>query len=296
MNATKRGLGRGLDALLAGRESPEPLEGRLKQVPIDLIRRNSGQPRRHFGESELTALADSIRKQGILEPVLLRSVGESAYEAYEIVAGERRWRAAQQAGLTQIPALIRDVDDAQARAVALVENMQRVDLRPLEQAEGLYQLMSEHHLTQQAVSEAVGLSRAKVANLMRLRTLEPEVKALLEAGDLSEGHSKVLLGLSEGSQISAAKEVVMRALSVRQTEALVDRLRSADVGDAAKREDKDPDTLMIERELGEHLGAKVSIHTGKRGKGRLVIQYSSLNVLDGILRRIRTGSQSSSAH
>ncbi|MCY4277087.1 MAG: ParB/RepB/Spo0J family partition protein [Gammaproteobacteria bacterium] len=289
MNAAKRGLGRGLDALLAGREAPEPLEGRLKQVPIDLIRRNSDQPRRHFGEDDLAALADSIREQGVLEPVLLRPAGEGNYE---IVAGERRWRAAQQAGLTQIPALIRDVDDSQARAVALVENMQRVDLRPLEQAEGLHQLMSEHSLTQQAVSETVGLSRAKVANLLRLRALEPEVKSLLDAEQLSEGHAKVLLGLSEGLQIRAAKEAAMSALSVRQTETLVNRLRKSETEDLDQREDanKDADTRILERELGERLGAKVSIRTGKRGKGRLVIQYSSLDILDGILRRIRTGS------
>ena len=289
MNAAKRGLGRGLDALLAGREAPDPLEGRLKQVPIDLIRRNGDQPRRHFGEDDLAALADSIREQGVLEPVLLRPAGEGNYE---IVAGERRWRAAQQAGLTQIPALIRDVDDGQARAVALVENMQRVDLRPLEQAEGLHQLMSEHSLTQQAVSETVGLSRAKVANLLRLRALEPEVKSLLDAEELSEGHAKVLLGLSEGLQIRAAKEAAMSALSVRQTEALVNRLRKSETEDLDKRENtnKDADTLILERELGEHLGAKVSIRTGKRGKGRLVIQYSSLDILDGILRRIRSGS------
>ncbi len=289
MNAAKRGLGRGLDALLAGREAPDPLEGRLKQVPIDLIRRNGDQPRRHFGEDDLAALADSIREQGVLEPVLLRPAGEGNYE---IVAGERRWRAAQQAGLTQIPALIRDVDDGQARAVALVENMQRVDLRPLEQAEGLHQLMSEHSLTQQAVSETVGLSRAKVANLLRLRALEPEVKSLLDAEELSEGHAKVLLGLSEGLQIRAAKEAAMSALSVRQTEALVNRLRKSETEDLDKRENtnKDADTLILERELGEHLGAKVSIRTGKRGKGRLVIQYSSLDILNGILRRIRSGS------
>ncbi len=289
MNAAKRGLGRGLDALLAGREAPDPLEGRLKQVPIDLIRRNGDQPRRHFGEDDLAALADSIREQGVLEPVLLRLAGEGNYE---IVAGERRWRAAQQAGLTQIPALIRDVDDGQARAVALVENMQRVDLRPLEQAEGLHQLMSEHSLTQQAVSETVGLSRAKVANLLRLRALEPEVKSLLDAEELSEGHAKVLLGLSEGLQIRAAKEAAMSALSVRQTEALVNRLRKSETEDLDKRENtnKDADTLILERELGERLGAKVSIRTGKRGKGRLVIQYSSLDSLDGILRRIRSGS------
>ena len=299
MNAAKRGLGRGLEALLAGRESPEPLEGRLKQVPIDLIRRNPQQPRRHFDENDLATLADSIREQGVLEPVLLRPAGErnknkthetyeshESYESYEIVAGERRWRAAQKAGLTQIPALIREVDDGQARAVALVENMQRVDLRPLEQAEGLYQLMSEQGLTQQAVSEAVGLSRAKVANLVRLRALEPEVKTLLDEGHLSEGHAKVLLGLTEGAQIKAANEVAARALSVRQTEALAHRLQRAGADGPSTSEEKDPDTLILERELGERLGAKVSIRTGKRGRGRLTIQYSSMEVLDGILGKL----------
>ena len=286
MNAAKRGLGRGLEALLAGRESTEPTEGKLKQVPIDLIRRNADQPRRHFDESDLASLADSIRGQGVLEPVLLRSAGDGVYE---IVAGERRWRAAQQAGLREIPALIRDVDDSQARAVALVENMQRVDLRPLEQAEGLYQLMNEHGLTQQAVSETMGLSRAKVANLLRLRTLEGEVKTLLDRGELSEGHAKVLLGLSGGQQTVAAKSVVEKQLSVRQTELLVGRLRGAGeeaLSKPAQREEKDADTRILERSLSERLGAKVSIRAGKRGRGRLVIQYSSLAVLDGILGRL----------
>ena len=287
MNAAKRGLGRGLEALLAGREGPESEEGRLKQVPIDLIRRNENQPRRHFDETELAALADSIRQQGVLEPVLLRGAGEGGYE---IVAGERRWRAAQRAGLRQIPALIRDVDDRQARAVALVENMQRVDLRPLEQAEGLYRLMGEHGMTQQAVSETVGLSRAKVANLVRLRALEPDVKTLLDQGDLSEGHAKVLLGLSGGAQAQAAKAVVEKHMSVRQTEVLVNRLRNSGDDEGGKQAqlelEKDADTLLLERELGERLGAKVSIRTGKRGRGRLTIQYSSLAVLDGILSRL----------
>lgn len=284
MNAAKRGLGRGLEALLAGRESLDAPEGRLKQVPIDLIRRNDDQPRRHFDEAELTALADSIREQGVLEPVLLRSGAEGNYE---IVAGERRWRAAQQAGLTQIPALIRDVDNRQARVIALIENMQRVDLRPLEQAEGLNRLMDEHGMTQQVLAESIGLSRAKVANLLRLRALEPEVKSLLDREELSEGHAKVLLGLSLGAQISAARDVVDRQLSVRQTEALVDRVRSGGAVGTTAKPAQDPDTLILERELGERLGTKVSLRANKRGKGRLIIHYSSLASLDGILRRLQ---------
>ena len=284
MNSTKRGLGRGLDALLGGREHSEASEGKLRQVPLDLIRKSRNQPRRHFDETELTALADSIRHQGVLEPVLLRSSGE---RGYEIIAGERRWRAAQKAGLTHIPALIREARDQEARAMALVENLQRVDLRPLEQAEGLHSLIREHGMTQQALSEAVGLSRAKVANLLRLRALETEVKALLDDGSLEEGHAKVLLGLSGARQVRAAREVATRQLSVRQTEALVSRLRQSGDGEGKQQATKDADTEALERELGERLGARVTLNTGSRGRGRLVIQYSSLAVLDGILRRLK---------
>lgn len=284
MNTTKRGLGRGLDALLGGREHSEAPEGKLRQVPIDLVRRSRNQPRRHFDEAELGALAESIRQQGVLEPVLLRGSQE---RGYEIIAGERRWRAAQKAGLKHIPALIREARDQEARAMALVENMQRVDLRPLEQAEGLHSLIREHGMTQQAISDAVGLSRAKVANLLRLRALETEVKALLEDGSLEEGHAKVLLGLSGGLQVRAAREVATRHLSVRQTEALVNRLRQSGDGDGKKEASKDADTEALERELGERLGARVTLKSGSRGRGRLVIQYSSLAVLDGILKRLK---------
>lgn len=285
MNTPKRGLGRGLDALLGGREHAEAPEGKLRQVPIDSIRRNSDQPRRRFDETELAALTDSIRKQGILEPVLLRGSGE---RGYELIAGERRWRAAQKAGLSHIPALIREARDQQARAMALVENMQRVDLRPLEQAQGLHSLVREHGMTQQALAEAVGLSRTKVANLLRLRSLESEVKAFLDDGSIEEGHAKVLLGLSAGRQVRAAREVVERGLSVRQTEALVNRLRQGTDGETSKRASKDADTVLLERELGEQLGTKVTVSAGSRGKGRLVIHYSSLEVLDGVLKRLKS--------
>ncbi len=284
MNPPKRGLGRGLDALLGGREHGEHSEGKLRQVPIDLIRRNRTQPRRRFDETELGALADSIRQQGVLEPVLLRSVAD---KDYEIIAGERRWRAAQKAGLTHIPALIREVQDRDARAMALVENMQRVDLRPLEQAEGLHRLIREHGMTQQAVSETVGLSRAKVANLIRLRSLEAAVKALLDDGSLSEGHAKVLLGLSGGLQIQAAREVAARQFSVRQTETLVNRLRETEHAEAKKQSGKDADTEALERELAEQLGTRVTLNAGSRGKGRLIIHYSSLSVLGGVLKRLK---------
>ncbi len=289
----KRGLGRGLDALLAGREHSESAEGKLRQVPIDLIEQNRQQPRRHFDAAQLDALADSIRQQGVLEPVLLRSLKDGRYE---LVAGERRWRAAQKASLAHIPALVRDIHDQDAKAIALIENMQRVDLRPLEQADGLHALIQEHGMTQQRLSEAVGLSRTKVANLLRLRALDREVKALLDEGHLDEGHAKVLLGLCGGDQVTAAREVAKRGLSVRQTEALVARLRSSgesDDGSAtnapAEHRDvaRDADIKALERELAEQLGTQVRLETGARGKGRLVIHYSSLAVLDGILKRLR---------
>ncbi len=171
--------------------------------------------------------------------------------------------------------------------MALVENMQRVDLRPLEQAEGLHSLIREHGMTQQALSDAVGLSRAKVANLLRLRALETEVKALLDDGSLEEGHAKVLLGVSGARQVRAAREVATRQLSVRQTEVLINRLRQSGDGEDRKQATKDADTELLERELGERLGARVTLNTGSRGKGRLIIQYSSLGVLDGILKRLK---------
>ncbi len=284
MNAPKRGLGRGLDALLGARESGEALEGRLRQVPIELVSPSSTQPRRHFDANELDALADSIRQQGLLEPVLLRPASGGGYE---LIAGERRWRAAQKAGMTRIPALVREATNQQTQAMALVENMQRVDLRPLEMADGLHRLIREHEMTQQSLAEAVGLSRAKVANLLRLLSLESEVKALLDEGRIEEGHAKVLLGLSGGKQAEAAREVVARQLSVRQTEVLLNRFRQAEGAKTEADRHKDPDTEILERELAEELGTRVSLAQGAKGKGRLVIHYSSLEVLDGVLRRLK---------
>ncbi|ODC04784.1 chromosome partitioning protein ParB [Terasakiispira papahanaumokuakeensis] len=293
----KRGLGRGLDALLgAGGTRPQAVsveedttpavqnvDGTLRQLPIEQLQRGRFQPRRDMHPEALEELADSIRQQGIMQPVVVRAVG---VERYEIIAGERRWRAAQQAGLERVPALIREIDDAAAIAMALIENIQREDLNPLEEALALQRLQQEFELTQQQVAEAVGKSRVSVTNLMRLLSLHEDVKRLLENGDLEMGHARALLALSPHQQIDAARQVVARGLSVRQTEALVRQLQQPK--SPAKDQAKDsPDVQRLEQKLQDTLGAPVKIRHQDSGKGRLEIRYTSLEELDGILQHIR---------
>lgn len=293
----KRGLGRGLDALLgAGGTRPEAVsveadatpavqnvDGTLRQLPIEQLQRGRFQPRRDMHPQALEELADSIRQQGIMQPVVVREVG---VERYEIIAGERRWRAAQQAGLDRVPALIREIDDAAAIAMALIENIQREDLNPLEEALALQRLQQEFELTQQQVAEAVGKSRVSVTNLMRLLSLHEDVKRLLENGDLEMGHARALLALSPHQQVDAARQVVARGLSVRQTEALVRQLQQPKP--SAKDQAKEsPDVQRLEQKLQDTLGAPVKIRHQDSGKGRLEIRYTSLEELDGILQHIR---------
>lgn len=293
----KRGLGRGLDALLgAGGIRPQAVsveadatpavqnvDGTLRQLPIEQLQRGRFQPRRDMHPEALEELADSIRQQGIMQPVVVRAVG---VERYEIIAGERRWRAAQQAGLERVPALIREIDDAAAIAMALIENIQREDLNPLEEALALQRLQQEFELTQQQVAEAVGKSRVSVTNLMRLLSLHEDVKRLLENGDLEMGHARALLALPPHQQVDAARQVVARGLSVRQTEALVRQLQQPK--SPAKDQAKDsPDVQRLEQKLQDTLGAPVKIRHQDSGKGRLEIRYTSLEELDGILQHIR---------
>ena len=293
MAAKRRTLGRGLDALLSTgsrtSESPRPArEDRLSQVPLDLLRRGRYQPRLDMRPESLEELADSIRAQGVVQPIVVRPAPEADDGArYEIIAGERRWRAAQLAGLQEIPAVIRDVPDEAAVAMALIENIQRENLNPLEEARALERLVTEFDMTHQQAAEAVGRSRTAVTNLLRLLDLSAEVKKLVEQRQLEMGHARALLALADaGGQLSAARQVVSRGLSVRATERLVKRLLQPPrkAGPAPSR---DPDIRRLESDLSERLGAKVTLQHGQAGQGRLVVTYNSLDELDGILAHIK---------
>lgn len=291
MAAKKRGLGeRGLGALLAGSrvnldQELKDHDGELRQVPIDLIQRGRFQPRRDMDPAALQELADSIRQQGVMQPVVIRPIAEGRYE---LIAGERRWRATQMAELDSIPAIIRDVPDEAAIAMALIENIQRENLNPIEEAFALQRLQDEFGLTQAQVAEAVGKSRSTITNLLRLIGLTEDVRLMLEHGDLEMGHGRAMLTLTPEQQMQVAKQVVAKSLSVRQTEALVRRVQQETVaGKPAKSGAIDPNIRALQDDLAERLGAKVSIAHGQRGKGKLVIEYSSLDELDGILGHIR---------
>ena len=293
MNTKKRKLNRGLDALLgtdltkkaaAGTtdaSTTSQSDGDLRQLPLEFLQRGKYQPRINFDEAALQELADSIKAQGVMQPIVVRSIGA---DRYEIVAGERRWRASQLAALDTIPAIVRDISDETAIAMALIENIQRENLNPLEEARALKRLQTEFELSQQEVATAVGKSRPVIANLLRLLSLEREVSEMLEHGRIDAGHGKVLLALDGGDQVRAARKVVDSKLSVRQTEALVKAMLAPAVDTAPQR--KDPDIDRLERQLSERFGTKVVIEN-KNGRGKLVIQYSDLDVLDGILNRIQ---------
>ena len=280
MIGKRNSLGKGLDALL-----PEPVEDAgasshgLSELPVEALYRGAHQPRRRINGEGIEELAASIRAQGLLEPVIVRPRTEGGYE---IVAGERRWRAAQRAGLETVPALVRDLDDRQAVAVALIENIQREDLNPLEEATALKRLLAEYDMTHEEIADAVGRSRAAVSNLLRLLNLAPGVCQMIDNGDLEMGHARALLALPVDEQAAAGRDVAKRSLSVRQTEALVKRLLRGD----GPVPEPDPDTRRLERTASEQLGAPVTITTGTKGKGRVVIRYSSLDELDGILTRM----------
>ncbi|WP_375172512.1 ParB/RepB/Spo0J family partition protein [Marinobacter sp.] len=291
MAAKKRGLGeRGLGALLAGSKVNLDQEltdhdGELREVPIDLIQRGRYQPRRDMDPAALQELADSIRQQGVMQPVVVRPIAEGRYE---LIAGERRWRATQMADLDRIPAIIRDVPDEAAIAMALIENIQRENLNPIEEAFALQRLQDEFGLTQAQVAEAVGKSRTTITNLLRLIGLTEDVRLMLEHGDLEMGHGRAMLTLPPEVQMQVAKQVVAKSLSVRQTEALVRRVQQETPGKKAGKSDAiDPNIRALQDDLAERLGARVSIAHGQRGKGKLVIEYSSLDELDGILGHIK---------
>lgn len=280
-----RGLGRGLDALLArGDDAPAP--NALQNIAIDRLRSGKYQPRTRMDEAALDELAASIREQGLMQPILVRPLDGGRYE---IIAGERRWRAAQKAGLKEIPALVRSVPDNAALALALIENIQREDLNPLEEAQGLQRLVDEFGLTHEAAAKAVGRSRSAVTNLLRLTQLVPPVQEYLMAGTLEMGHARALLALPAAQQTMTAARVVNGKLSVRETERLVFSLLNP-ARQATRRAAAgaiDADTARLQTDLAEKLGAKVKIEPGREGAGRVVISYSSLDQLDGILARFR---------
>jgi len=306
MSQKKTTLGRGLADLLgqsAARAASAPAAARadeeLARLPLDLLQRGRYQPRVDMRPETLQELADSIKAQGVVQPIVVRPLagagagaGEGATQRYEIIAGERRWRAAQIAGLADIPAVIRRVPDEAAIAMALIENIQRENLNPLEEARALERLIAEFGVTHQQAADAVGRSRAAVSNLLRLLELAPEVSELVEKRALEMGHARALLGLGQRrQQAEVAALVARKGLSVRETEALVRRLTTpagqgsgADRGGAGSRQD--PNTMQLEGQLAEKLGAKVSIQHGAGGKGKLVVSYNSLDELDGILAHI----------
>jgi ParB family chromosome partitioning protein len=306
MAAKKRGLGRGLDALLGQATRPAPdtpsvpapelrsvpgdtvaaapaaADNALRSLPVDIIQRGKYQPRVDMHQDSLQDLADSIGEQGVVQPIVVRGIGSGRYE---IIAGERRWRAAQLAGLHEIPAVVREVDDRGAIAIALIENIQRENLNPIEEARALKRLVDEFGVTHEEAAHAVGRSRAAVSNLLRLLDLEETVKEMVERRELEMGHARALLALSGVQQIEAARQVVSRGLTVRATEGLVKSMQRP-VATRPVAAKKDPNILQLESSLTDRLGASVRLRPGRGGKGKLEISYNSLDELDGILEHI----------
>ena len=294
----KKRLGRGLDALLskpvtetaAVSSSEKEAAGGLLQIPIDLLERGQYQPRDDMRQDSLEELAKSITAQGVVQPIVARPVQRGGQtQRYEIIAGERRWRAAQMAGLQEIPAVIRDVPDDAAIAMALIENIQREDLNPLEESRALDRLIREFDLTHQEAAEAVGRSRASVSNLLRLQDLADKVKTMLESRQLEMGHARALLSITDKTQQhDAAQQVVKNGLSVRDTEKLVRRMQAGpSQKSTSSTRPKDADIQRLENDLKDKLGARVTIEHSGKGNGKLVIAYNSLDELDGILKHIR---------
>ena len=281
MTKTK-GLGRGLDALLGGEEPVAASADRVTEISTDSLQPGKYQPRTRMDAASLQELADSIKTQGVIQPILVRPVGAGRYE---IIAGERRWRAARLAGLGAVPALVRAVADNTALAMALIENIQREDLNPLEQAQGIQRLVTEFNLTHERAAEMIGRSRSAVTNLLRLLTLAEPVRNLVLEGKLDMGHARALLVLTGIRQIEAARRIAARGLSVRETERLVARLMTGAAG-RNTRAITDRDVLRLQEELAQKLGTRVTLKPRRKGHGALVIDYTSLAQLDGILARL----------
>ncbi|MCQ8848550.1 ParB family chromosome partitioning protein [Alteromonas sp. 76-1] len=292
MSARKRGLGRGLDALLATSQSTsqretdaaatEATQSELSKLPIEFLVPGKYQPRKDMSPDALEDLASSIRAQGVIQPIVVRKVDDNKYE---IIAGERRWRASQLAQLDEVPCLVKDVPDEAAVAIALIENIQREDLNAMEEAQALDRLMNEFSLTHQEVAEAVGKSRTTVTNLLRLNNLNDDVKLLVEHGDIEMGHARALLALDGEQQSEAANVVSGKGLTVRDTEKLVKKLLEPEKPKQEKQIDPDVQNLMTR--LSENLGAPVTIDHNAKGKGKLVISFDDLQQLDGIITKIQ---------
>ncbi|MCG2634864.1 MAG: ParB/RepB/Spo0J family partition protein [Gammaproteobacteria bacterium] len=291
MNSSKkRGLGRGLDVLLSKpadnstrEQTSTEQDGELHYLPVEYLQRGQYQPRKNIRAEELQPLADSIRTQGVIQPIVVRPLAENRYE---IVAGERRWRAAQLAGLGEVPALVREIPDNAALAIALIENIQRENLNPIEEAQALERLQQEFELSHQQIAEAVGRSRAAVTNLLRLLNLNPDVREKVEQGHLEMGHARALLAVPGQQQSELARRVISGGLSVRQTEALARRATSPEAPKQAEPT-YNPDLEALQQRLSDTLGAAVQCRHRNSGQGQLVIKYNSLEELDGILAHIK---------
>lgn len=288
----KRGLSKGLGALLAdnievkevqGKNSEVQLSAGFVEINVKQLRPGRFQPRRTINDAELETLANSIKEQGVLQPIVVRNDGKD--EGYEIIAGERRWRAAQLAGLNNVPVIVKEVNDEAALAIALIENIQRENLNPLEEAIALSRLGEEFGLSHAEIANAVGKSRTTITNLLRVLNLQPDVQTLLERGDIELGHAKVLLGLQGMQQSMVARAVVAKKLSVRETEHLVERTLSVAAGNKVKKLAQDPDIRRLEKRLSDTIGSPVQILQNAKGRGKLQIKYNSLDQLDGILAK-----------
>ncbi len=279
-----KGLGRGLDALLAG--SDAKADDELRNLPVDRMKPGKYQPRTHMDDAALAELAASIKAQGVMQPILVRAVDNTpGAERYEIVAGERRWRASQLAGLSEVPVLVRKIPDEQALAMALIENIQRENLNPLEEAQGLQRLIDEFGLTHQQAADAVGRSRPAASNLLRLLQLSAPVQELLMTGKLDMGHARALLPLPGAQQIAIAQRIVQKNLSVREAERLVQQITNPPKNAAAQPVDRD--LIRLQEELSDTIGAAVAIRSNKRGAGKITIEFGDLDQLEGILGRLR---------
>ena len=278
-----KGLGRGLDALLSGSDSKADDE--LRNLPVERMKPGKYQPRTHMDQDSLAELAASIKAQGVMQPILVCAVGGTpGAERYEIVAGERRWRASQLAGLTEVPVLVRSIPDEQALAMALIENIQRENLNPLEEAQGLQRLIDEFGLTHQQAADAVGRSRPAASNLLRLLQLTAPVQEMLMTGQIDMGHARALLPISSGQQVGVAQRIVQKELSVRETERLVQQLLN--LPKHAPEKIINRDLLSLQERLSDGLGANVAIRSNKKGAGKVTIDFSSLDQLDGLISRL----------
>ncbi|KAF1046782.1 MAG: putative chromosome-partitioning protein ParB [Herbaspirillum frisingense] len=290
-----KGLGRGLDALLGGSsditeeaQTQAAQAGLPSVMPVTELQAGKYQPRSRMDEGALNELAASIKEQGLLQPILIRAIGQkNGRDIYEIIAGERRFRAAKIAGLTEVPVLVKNVDDQTTAAMALIENMQREDLNPLEEAQGIHRLITDFAFTHEQAAVAVGRSRSAVSNLLRLLNLAKPVQTMLMAGDIDMGHARALLVVDAATQIQLANQIVAKRMSVRDAEKLVTRASAEQAAKPREGKEKSRDITRLEEELSDLLATQVSIKTGARNKGQLIVNFSDLDALDGVITRLR---------